>query len=101
VCIGLISYFPGVFIDSPTDFIVQGIEDGRKLACVVVSPSGVKTEGPVSPGPNGTHKILYTPVEEGKHQIELVYDQVPIPGSPFPVHVQRGSDPSKVKVRAN
>ena len=88
-------------MDSPTDFTVEGIEDGGKLVCIVTSPSGIKTEAPVTADKNNKHKVLYTPIEEGMYNVELLYDGVTVPGSPFTVHVKRGSDPSKVKVIAS
>jgi filamin len=46
---------------------------------------------------DGTYRISYTPFEEGTHLIDILYDGVPIPGSPFAVNVRRGCDPKKVK----
>lgn len=40
---------------------------------------------------------MYTPFEAGRHTIELLYDSVPVPGSPFVVLVQAKSDPSRCK----
>lgn len=33
----------------------------------------------------------------GNHTIEISYDGLPVPGSPFKVNVMRGCDPRKVK----
>ena len=33
----------------------------------------------------------------GPHKIDVLYDGVPVPGSPFPVNARRGCDPKKVK----
>lgn len=33
----------------------------------------------------------------GPHKIDVLYDGVPVPGSPFPVNARRGCDPRKVK----
>lgn len=44
---------------------------------------------------DGTYKVSYTPFEEGKHTIDIFYDNVPVPGSPFIVNVKRGCDAKK------
>lgn len=33
----------------------------------------------------------------GNHTIDISYDGLPVPGSPFKVNVMRGCDPRKVK----
>ena len=33
----------------------------------------------------------------GPHELHVDYDEVPVPGSPFPINVVEGCDPSKVK----
>lgn len=33
----------------------------------------------------------------GRHTIDLLYDGVPVPGSPFTVNVRRGCDPNKCR----
>lgn len=100
---------PSVFIDSPTDFVVDtralanlkkeakggtGTGDG-KVMCVITNPSGTRTDSFLKPLTDGTYKISYTPFEEGRHTIDLLYDGVPVPGSPFTVNVRRGCDPKK------
>ncbi|XP_063851781.1 filamin-A-like isoform X2 [Scylla paramamosain] len=99
----------GVFIDSPTDFVVDtralanlkkeakggtGTGEG-KVMCVITNPSGTRTDSFLKPLTDGTYKISYTPFEEGRHTIDLLYDGVPVPGSPFTVNVRRGCDPKK------
>lgn len=100
---------PSVFVDSPTDFVVDtralanlkkdskggaGTSDG-KVMCVITNPSGTRTDSFLRPLTDGTYKISYTPFEEGRHTIDLLYDGVPVPGSPFTVNVRRGCDPNK------
>uniref|UniRef100_A0A0P4W1N3 Calponin-homology (CH) domain-containing protein n=3 Tax=Scylla TaxID=6760 RepID=A0A0P4W1N3_SCYOL len=100
---------PSVFIDSPTDFVVDtralanlkkeakggtGTGEG-KVMCVITNPSGTRTDSFLKPLTDGTYKISYTPFEEGRHTIDLLYDGVPVPGSPFTVNVRRGCDPKK------
>ncbi|MPC41074.1 Filamin-A [Portunus trituberculatus] len=63
--------------------------------CVITNPSGTRTDSFLKPLTDGTYKISYTPFEEGRHTIDLLYDGVPVPGSPFTVNVRRGCDPKK------
>lgn len=99
---------PSVFVDSPTDFMVdtralanlkketKGSSKGDgKVMCVITNPSGTRTDSFLRPLTDGTYKISYTPFEEGRHTIDLLYDGVPVPGSPFTVNVRRGCDPNK------
>ncbi|XP_066973700.1 filamin-A isoform X4 [Macrobrachium rosenbergii] len=102
----------GVFVNSLTDFVVDtralanlrrdsktnDVKDGKgdgKVVCVITNPSGVRTDSFLKPLTDGTYKISYTPFEEGRHTIDLLYDGVPVPGSPFTVNVRRGCDPNK------
>ncbi|GFR00533.1 filamin-A [Trichonephila clavata] len=92
---------PSVYIDSPTNFIVDARaitkrSDG-KVQCTITNPSGAKTDSFVQSQNDGTYKICYTPFEEGNHTIDITYDGLPVPGSPFKVNVMRGCDPRKVK----
>lgn len=94
--------FSGVYVDSPTDFTVdaraiprQG-DEGR-VTCTITNPSGAKTEKVVVPMVDGTYKVSYTPFEEGRHTIDIFYDNVAIPGSPFIVNVRRGCDAKRCK----
>lgn len=64
-----IFFHSGVFLGSPTDFVV----DSRAVAkygqgvitCTVTNPSGTRTETFIAPQSDGTYKISYTPFEEG------------------------------------
>jgi len=67
------------------------------VTCTITNPSGAKTDNFITPMSDGTYRISYTPFEEGTHLIDILYDGVPIPGSPFAVNVRRGCDPKKVK----
>lgn len=65
-------FFSGVFLSSPTDFVV----DSRAVAkygqgvitCTVTNPSGTRTETFIAPQSDGTYKISYTPFEEGTRE---------------------------------
>lgn len=64
--------------------------------CTITNPSGQHTENLITALPDGTYKVSYIPFEEGRHTIDIMYDNVPIPGSPFVVNVRRGCDAKKV-----
>ncbi|XP_050314750.1 filamin-A isoform X2 [Anthonomus grandis grandis] len=90
----------GVYVDSPTDFLVdtRGLpvtNDDGKVTCTITNPSGAQTEKLVTALLDGTYKVSYTPFEEGRHTIDIFYDNVPVPGSPFIVNVRRGCDAKK------
>ncbi|XP_031347323.1 filamin-A isoform X1 [Photinus pyralis] len=94
--------FHGVYVDSPTDFLVdtRGIpklRDDGKVTCTITNPSGAQTEKLVTPLLDGTYKVSYTPFEEGRHTIDIFYDNMPVPGSPFIVNVRRGCDAKKCR----
>lgn len=56
------------------------------LCCVQVEP-GLSPE---------TSQVKFIPRDAGPYQVELTYDGVPIPGSPFSPTAYPASDPSKV-----
>ncbi|XP_032664759.1 filamin-A isoform X4 [Odontomachus brunneus] len=80
-----------------TRAIAKSKTDDGKVSCTINNPSGGKTEKLIIAQGDGTYRVSYTPFEEGCHTIDILYDNVPIPGSPFSVNVKRGSDPSKCR----
>ncbi|XP_036141494.1 filamin-A isoform X3 [Monomorium pharaonis] len=94
---------PSLFVNKQATFTVDTREiaksktDDDKVSCTINNPSGGKIEKLIIPQGDGTYRVSYTPFEEGCHTIDILYDNVPIPGSPFSVNVQRGSDPSKCR----
>ncbi|XP_055698008.1 filamin-A isoform X5 [Phlebotomus papatasi] len=94
---------PSVIMNAGTDFTVDmskvgGDVDAKKLVCSVFDPRGNVLPSKIVQGTNSdTFQIMYTPFEAGRHTIELLYDNVPIPGSPFVVHVKSGYDPSRCR----
>ena len=64
-----IVFISGVYVDSPTDFVVDSRaianRDDGKIMCKITNPSGGRTENLVTPLADGTYKISYTPFEEG------------------------------------
>ncbi|XP_018396446.1 PREDICTED: filamin-A isoform X4 [Cyphomyrmex costatus] len=93
----------GLFVNKQATFtidtrdITKSKTDDGKVSCIINNPSGGKTEKLIIPQGDGTYCVSYTPFEEGCYTIDILYDNVPIPGSPFSVNVQRISDPSKCR----
>lgn len=98
-----LSHFAGLYVNKQATFtidtrdIAKSKTDDGKVSCTISNPSGGKTEKLIIPQGDGTYRVSYTPFEEGCHTIDILYDNMPIPGSPFSVNVQRGSDPSKCR----
>ncbi|XP_070164419.1 filamin-like isoform X1 [Polyergus mexicanus] len=93
----------GLYVNKQATFtidtrdIAKSKTDDGKVSCTISNPNGGKTEKLIIPQGDGTYRVSYTPFEEGCHTIDILYDNMPIPGSPFSVNVQRGSDPSKCR----
>uniref|UniRef100_A0A336M1E8 CSON010354 protein n=1 Tax=Culicoides sonorensis TaxID=179676 RepID=A0A336M1E8_CULSO len=97
---------PSVLMNSQTEFCVDmksivsttmtRIESSR-IKCQIFDPRGNIIPSKLMPGNNDIYRIMYTPFEAGRHTIELLYDNVPVPGSPFVVNVKAGCDPTRVR----
>ncbi|CAG5093928.1 Similar to cher: Filamin-A (Drosophila melanogaster) [Cotesia congregata] len=93
----------GLGVNIPTEFTIDTRAvpktngDDNKLSCSILDPSGGKMEKIITPQNDGTYRVSYTPFEEGRHTIDILYDNVPVPGSPFSVNVKRVCDPRKCK----
>ncbi|XP_056000448.1 filamin-A-like isoform X18 [Ostrea edulis] len=90
-----------VFLDSPTEFTVDASSvtpsgEGNVRA-IVNNPSGTKNDTTVTNKGDGTYDVLYTPVEEGNMSLDVTYDNMAIPDSPFKVSAVPGCDASRVK----
>ncbi|XP_078597394.1 filamin-C-like isoform X5 [Branchiostoma floridae x Branchiostoma japonicum] len=101
---GIRCYGPGVegmFVDAPTEFTIDAKSVSRRggdnVRCVVQNPSGAKTEAAVKDNRDGTYTASYTPFEEGRHLIDVLYEELQVPGAPFKVQATEGCDPSKVR----
>ncbi|XP_061930044.1 filamin-A isoform X7 [Apis cerana] len=77
--------------------LAKGKNEMDKVSCRINNPSGNTTEKVIALQSDGTYCVSYVPFEEGPHTIDIRYDNVPVPGSPFSVNVQYRSDPSKCK----
>ncbi|XP_063707051.1 filamin-A isoform X3 [Culicoides brevitarsis] len=98
---------PSVIMNAQTEFSVDMSQaassslaqiDSSRLTCQIFDPRGNVIPSKIMPGiADDIFRIMYTPFEAGRHTIELLYDNVPIPGSPFVVNVKAGCDPSRVR----
>nr|XP_061813370.1 filamin-C-like isoform X2 [Nerophis lumbriciformis] len=91
----------GVLREVTTHFIVDARAlnkvGGNHVKARIVNPSGTTTEGYITDKGDGTYRVEYTPFEDGMHLIEVLYDDVPVPKSPFRVSVMEGCDPTRVR----
>uniref|UniRef100_A0A8C6YF19 Filamin C n=1 Tax=Naja naja TaxID=35670 RepID=A0A8C6YF19_NAJNA len=92
---------PGVLREVTTDFTVDARSltktGGTHVQVRVINPSGAKTDTYITDNGDGTYRVQYTPFEDGMHLVEVTYDDVPVPKSPFRVGVTEGCDPSRVR----
>ncbi|XP_072567273.1 filamin-C-like [Paramormyrops kingsleyae] len=91
----------GVLREVTTHFIVdaRGLTKtgGNHVKARIINPSGANTDIYISDKEDGTYRVEYTAYEDGLHLIEVLYDDVAIPNSPFRVQVSEGCDPSRVR----
>lgn len=94
----------GVYVNQPAEFTIDTralpkVEnDGKKVSYMVKYPNGDETQSVATPQEDGVYYVCYVPFEEGCHTIDILYDNIPIPGSPFTVNVERMNDPRKCKI---
>ncbi|KAI3382304.1 hypothetical protein SNEBB_011398 [Seison nebaliae] len=91
----------GVFLDSPSEFTVDAravTSNGQgEVRCEITGPKNTRAACPVKNNRDGTYSVQYVPFEEGQHQLDISYEGMPVPGSPFSVRAVRGCDPARVK----
>ncbi|CAL9703550.1 unnamed protein product [Knipowitschia caucasica] len=76
----------------------KGAGGQGKVGAKVTGPSGKPIASKVEPGLSAeTAHVKFIPREAGPYQVELTYDGVPIPGSPFTPTAYPATDPSKVR----
>ncbi|MED6241044.1 hypothetical protein ATANTOWER_018906, partial [Ataeniobius toweri] len=89
-----------IFREATTDFTVDARpltrRGGDHVKAEVKNPSGALTECVVTDKADGTYSVEYTPFENGVHRVNVLYDDTPVPRSPFRVSVTEGCDPSRV-----
>ncbi|KAM8813690.1 filamin-C isoform 3-T3 [Rhynchonycteris naso] len=91
----------GVLREVTTEFTVDArsltATGGNHVTARVLNPSGAKTDTCVTDNGDGTYHVQYTAYEEGVHLVEVLYDDVAVPKSPFRVGVTEGCDPTRVR----
>uniref|UniRef100_A0A5F8HCN6 Filamin A n=1 Tax=Monodelphis domestica TaxID=13616 RepID=A0A5F8HCN6_MONDO len=76
----------------------KGAGGQGKVASKITGPSGKAVPCKVEPGLNADNSVVkFIPREEGPYEVEVTYDSVPVPGSPFPVEAMPPTNPTKVK----
>uniref|UniRef100_A0A452QDZ8 Filamin A n=1 Tax=Ursus americanus TaxID=9643 RepID=A0A452QDZ8_URSAM len=98
-------FLPGSVISTEVDvgkdqeFTVKskGAGGQGKVASKITGPSGTVVPCKVEPGLGADNSVVrFVPREEGPYEVEVTYDGVPVPGSPFPVEALPPTKPSKV-----
>ncbi|KAA0707536.1 Filamin-B [Triplophysa tibetana] len=93
----------GVFREATTTFSVDARAlnraGGKHIKAQVKSPSGDDIDCVISDNGDGTYSVEYTPFENGVHSVAVLYDDTPVPKSPFQVEVGEGCDPSRVQAK--
>ncbi|KAJ8381508.1 hypothetical protein SKAU_G00022860 [Synaphobranchus kaupii] len=91
----------GVLREVTTHFVVdaraQNKTGGNHVKARIVNPSGTNTDSYITDKGDGTYQVEYTTYEDGIHLIEVLYDDVAVPKSPFRVMVTEGCDPTRVR----
>lgn len=88
----------GLKVGQPASFSVQTNADVDKVTASVVAPSGTETKAAVSDLGNGNFAIRFIPREYGDHLVNVRFDDMHIPGSPFKIRVGGAEGhPEKVK----
>lgn len=75
----------------------KGAGGQGKVGARILGPARKPVPCTVEPSAGGdSSAVRFVPRDEGPHSVEVTYDGVPVPGSPFPVEVVPPTDPSKV-----
>uniref|UniRef100_A0A3B5BCJ8 Filamin B n=1 Tax=Stegastes partitus TaxID=144197 RepID=A0A3B5BCJ8_9TELE len=89
-----------VFLEATTDFTVDARplspRGGDHVKVAVRNPSKAVTDCVVTDNADGTYNVEYTPFEKGVHSVQVLYDDTPVPKSPFRVSVSEGCLASRV-----
>ncbi|KAG8129894.1 hypothetical protein E2320_016779 [Naja naja] len=76
----------------------KGAGGQGKVAAKITGPSTKPVPCKVEPGLSSDNSVVkFIPREEGPYEVDVTYDGVPVPGSPFPVEAVPPTNPSKVK----
>lgn len=85
----------GGLVGNPAEFTIdtKGAGTGG-LGLTVEGPTEAKIE--CSDNGDGTCSVSYLPTEPGDYLVNILFEEVHIPGSPFRADIQMPFDPSKV-----
>lgn len=85
----------GGLVGCPAEFTIdtKGAGTGG-LGLTVEGPTEAKIE--CSDNGDGTCSVSYLPTEPGEYLVNILFEEVHIPGSPFKADIQMPFDPSKV-----
>ncbi|XP_029350558.1 filamin-A-like isoform X8 [Echeneis naucrates] len=89
----------GVLREVTTHFTVDArtLKTSSQIKTCISNPSGANTDTYITDKGDGTYRVEYTPYDDGLHLIEVLFDEVSVPKSPFRVSVTEGCDPSRVR----
>uniref|UniRef100_A0A3Q3J7Y0 Calponin-homology (CH) domain-containing protein n=1 Tax=Monopterus albus TaxID=43700 RepID=A0A3Q3J7Y0_MONAL len=91
----------GVLREVTTHFTVDARayykSGGSHIKTCISNPSGANTDTYITDKGDGTYRVEYMPYEDGFHLIEVLFDEVSVPKSPFRVSVTEGCDPTRVR----
>lgn len=87
----------GGLVGNPAEFTIdtKGAGTGG-LGLTVEGPTEAKIE--CSDNGDGTCSVSYLPTEPGDYLVNILFEEVHIPGSPFRADIQMPFDPTKVVV---
>lgn len=90
-------------MNQPTEFTIDTRavpkvkNEDVPISCSINNPTGGVLEKVITPQNDGTYKVEYTPFVEGPHTIDVLCNNIPVPGSPFPVSVKKTSDAGRCR----
>ncbi|XP_018602917.1 filamin-C-like [Scleropages formosus] len=91
----------GVLREVTTHFMIDvralAKKGSSRVKARMISPSGSSTDINILDKQDGTYRAEYTAHEDGMYLIEVTYDDVAVPNSPFKVQVSEGCDPTRVR----
>lgn len=81
------------------DFEDMGeVVDCNRLAIHILDPKGNIISNRLTADENlMSYKVSYRPYLDGCHKISILYDDVPLPGSPFKINVEKYCEPGNCK----
>lgn len=92
--------FAEVEVGKDQEFTVKckGAGGQGKVATKITGPSNKPVPCKVELGLSPDSSVVkFLPREEGPYEVDVTYDGVPVPGSPFPVEAVPPTNPSKVR----